>query len=98
MTGHDFHRDCCPLLRYYTEGQRLMDMGLTMGGMFTNPCVAIVIGRLRQQYGCPGPGLHRWACPWNTPGAPVIELSTDVPVPWLQRKFDDGRPMPGHMV
>jgi hypothetical protein len=50
VSGHEYHQDCCPLLRYSAELERLVEIGLVMDGCF-DVAQAIVIGRLRQQYG-----------------------------------------------
>ena len=97
MTGHDYHPACCPLLRYHAEAQRLVEAGLVPKTDYTDVAHAIVIGRLRERYGCPGPGWT-FSCPWHLYGATPIQLDEAAHVPLLRRRTDDGRKSPGQML
>ncbi|MGA8110759.1 MAG: hypothetical protein WB974_15080 [Acidobacteriaceae bacterium] len=97
MTPGDYPHGCCPLLRYAAEAETLLAAGLSFGARFgsTDAPEAIMIGRLRQKYGCPGPD-YSLSCPWHQFGATGIVADSDVPR--VGPKRDDGRPDPGAML
>jgi hypothetical protein len=86
-------RQCCPLLRWAAEVDDLTEYGLIRDNF--DEAALIVVGRLRQRYGCPGPGRYL-DCPWLQRLAPRITHDHDVP--WLRRPRDDGRKSPGQML
>ncbi len=86
---------CCPMLRYWAEIQRLAEVGLTTESY--NVADAIVIGRLRQEHGCPGPRFNY--CPWQgAAGSAAVRVDPKVSIPSLARRSDDGRKVPGQML
>ena len=58
---------------------------------------SIAIGRLRQRYGCPGPGRASWKCPWAWVGSETAMVDRSLDIPLLRRGVDDGRKSPGQM-
>jgi hypothetical protein len=66
----------CPLLLANAEMQAMMQAGVGLGHMAdTRP---LLIGRLRDKYGCPGP--HRSGCWWREATHWGIDTMSDVPI------------------
>jgi hypothetical protein len=67
----------CPVLLAAAEADRLVEIGLEVGGY--NATAALIIGRLRQEHGCRGPRYGRcaWAMGLYHISPPVAR--TDVP-------------------
>ena len=93
MIMNDEHfSQCCPVLRWHAEVQRLAEHGMVLEFDAAQP---LLIGRLRERYGCPGPG-NLTRCPWWMPVG--RSLWTDPAIASLHRYTDDGRKSPGQML
>lgn len=83
----------CPVLLAAAEAERMASAGLIRGGggfSASGAVEAIVIGRMRQEHGCPGVGRFGH-CPWSQarlfghdpwvpdPEVPLLRKSKDVP-------------------
>lgn len=68
----------CPVLRAHAEMDRMMELGLIKGNY--DPVRAVVIGRLRQRYGCHG--AVRGVCPWHLAlySGGAIDARPDIPL------------------
>jgi hypothetical protein len=57
--------NCCPVLRAAAEIQALASAGVAVNAF--DPCRPVIIGQLRDRYGCPGPAADNGGllCPWN---------------------------------
>jgi hypothetical protein len=87
----------CPILLAEAEINRMLELGLvsrgsTIGG--SGGILAIMVGRLRQAYGCEGP-TSEGHCWWYH-AVPFGEgLSARNDVPTVGVRTDDGRRNPG---
>jgi hypothetical protein len=66
----------CPVLRFAAETERLVGMGLEVGGY--DAVKHHIIAAVRQRYGCRGPGWNGW-CPWNVVVGMSVAPSYRVP-------------------
>ena len=70
----------CPLLRTAAEEERLLQAGIEREGRsFDSPVEAILVGRLRREYGCRGP-RRRGECRWQPWRGGSLRLRDDVPL------------------
>jgi hypothetical protein len=69
--------DNCPVLRTAAEEERLLQAGIMREGW--NLMEALVVGRLRREYGCRGPNRYG-VCRWHRGGPGTLQVRQDVPL------------------
>ena len=95
MSDHDGY--CrCPLLRWAAEVERMAALGIEVD-THLQAAPHIVVGILRDKYGCRGPvqtGPQAGRCRWEAPfGAPHLTLGFSRDVPEVKpRKDRSGEP------